>query len=748
MSSQSVALFQASAAVVQGRSGRCLVAVFVAMALLSTGSADATDTYWNIAGPGDWLTAGNWDTGNAPTAADNAFIANAGTAQIQTTGAVADQVNVYSGVLDLLAGGGLDSGNGSIGAGAGADGSVLVDGGATWNLGELCVGTDNGSGDLHITNGTVVADDYDYAHAIGQSIYSLCTGSGTATLTLDGPNARLAPIGGVGIGGTVQILNGAQLDISEGDVYFMSLGRLTVDGPGSVLRSVHGDMTHYLGGALITFPDRTNEDPTITVSNGGRIELVTFGGDFNTSAPGIFFLGDDQVASAYTMINIGSGGAPGVLDISAIQTDGIGPYSFIVFDHDASDYHFTRTGTAAGDPISIVATVYNHSVLVYNTGPGTTVLSGPVTTNGGQLRIQQGRIVLDGNTFQGSTGMLVGSLPLHAGEVLQGEVDMIDGATADFSGIDVGTATTPAGPAVLKVDGAGTRLSANAAGELRISPSATVTVSNGAELDASSASAIISGGAHLNIGAPSGETPVAPGRIQTHFLNQYVSTSANGVIVINHDASGYVLSDSARVLTIDAGYRIEHENGDTLIATPNTYDLGTDISGGTLHVVDVGSGSALGSGDVVIDAGATLAGYGNVPAVQVLSGGTLAPRNSAFVPGTLFGSSVTWNGGGAMAVRIGSSSAGSDMLMLSAALSKGSGANFVFHFGQGDGLPTPTTTYTLIQAASTNFDPADFSFDTVPPLTSLTGSFAIDNGAVQFTVTSATSDRIFGNGID
>jgi hypothetical protein len=194
----------------------------------------------------------------------------------------------------------------------------------------------------------------------------------------------------------------------------------------------------------------------------------------------------------------------------------------------------------------------------------------------------------------------------------------------------------------------------------------------------------------------------------------------------------------------DSGANITSQGPGTLILTAadNSYAGTTTVFSGTLQV-----DGALTASPVVINGG-VLAGNGTVQAMTLEAGGAVAPGDSGVAPGTLHGSNLTWNGGGVIDFQLGTNVAGSDMLVLSGALTKGTAGAFVFHFRQGSGVPAAGTTYTLVSAASTTFASTDFSSVFVAPLTSLTGNFSINGGAVQFTVTSATSDRIFANGFD
>lgn len=109
----------------------------------------------------------------------------------------------------------------------------------------------------------------------------------------------------------------------------------------------------------------------------------------------------------------------------------------------------------------------------------------------------------------------------------------------------------------------------------------------------------------------------------------------------------------------------------------NDYSGGTFLNGGCLSVKNQ-SGSATGTGPVVINSGGTLAGSGAIAgSVTVNSGGTIAPGNS---PGTLHTGSQTWNGGGHYLWQINqaASAAGTDpgwaVLDINGSLTIGAGA--------------------------------------------------------------------------
>ena len=100
-------------------------------------------------------------------------------------------------------------------------------------------------------------------------------------------------------------------------------------------------------------------------------------------------------------------------------------------------------------------------------------------------------------------------------------------------------------------------------------------------------------------------------------------------------------------------------------------------------------------------------------------------------------------------MRLGVDATDSDLLVLSGALNRGEGSGYQIHFAQGGALPVVGTTYSLITAASTDFgvaDLANITYDALPPMKTINGTFSLDGATLQFTVNSVTSDVIFKNG--
>ncbi len=165
--------------------------------------------------------------------------------------------------------------------------------------------------------------------------------------------------------------------------------------------------------------------------------------------------------------------------------------------------------------------------------------------------------------------------------------------------------------------------------------------------------------------------------------------------------------------------------GANLYAGRTSIGDGLNANSGKLVVANT-TGSATGSGAVVIERGGTLAGSGFVAGpVTLLDGGTIAPGD----PVTLtLQDRLVWNGGGVIRLVIGADDAGSDHLVVHS-LVRGSTGSFTFQLI--DAGFTAGASYALLQFDQIEgFAAADFSF------AGLAGSFSLANGTLGFTPTA------------
>ena len=175
-------------------------------------------------------------------------------------------------------------------------------------------------------------------------------------------------------------------------------------------------------------------------------------------------------------------------------------------------------------------------------------------------------------------------------------------------------------------------------------------------------------------------------------------------------------------------------NGRLTLTGANTYTGSTTIADGTPTgsgklVVANTTGSATGSGPVIINRGGTLAGSGFIAGpVTLRAGGTIAPGD----PVTLtLQDSLTWHGGGVIRLALGADTAGSDQLVVGELVRGDDGA---FLFELVDFGAVPGQQYELVSFGSlVGFDADDFSF------TGIDGNFALAAHGLLFTATATVT---------
>jgi autotransporter-associated beta strand protein len=205
-------------------------------------------------------------------------------------------------------------------------------------------------------------------------------------------------------------------------------------------------------------------------------------------------------------------------------------------------------------------------------------------------------------------------------------------------------------------------------------------------------------------------------------------TTASGGKVLEITGSGL-----NRLTGIVSGSGAIAVSGGTLeLTAANTYSGKTWVHAGTLLANNV-SGSATGTGDVIVALGATLAGAGTITGDAHVSG-SVAPGNS--IGALSIEGDVTWNAGDAWAFELGTAAdsmlaAGSggstqDMLQITGVgndFLKGSGSGWSFDFaGTGD-----EGWYRLVTwGGTTDFASGDFAATNLA--SGKSGNFLVDSG--------------------
>ncbi|MCG6663223.1 autotransporter domain-containing protein [Halomonas kenyensis] len=174
-------------------------------------------------------------------------------------------------------------------------------------------------------------------------------------------------------------------------------------------------------------------------------------------------------------LNIGQGGAPGVVNAPTVR--GGGGTATLNFNHSGDDYHFTRDGTANGEAVAITTTHTVHGTTSVNhLGSGTTTLSGshayygPTTISDGRLlvngtiassvltRVRDGAI-LGGSGTVGDTLVESGGILAPGNSIgtltVDGDLTLESGAISEFELGTSGSAADPASGASDRVNVAG-----------------------------------------------------------------------------------------------------------------------------------------------------------------------------------------------------------------------------------------------------------------------------------------------------
>ena len=354
------------------------------------------------------------------------------------------------GLLEVLDGGHVESASGSIGTTAGADGKVRVSGvdsagtRSHWEIdtGNLTVG-DVGTGSLLVEAGGRVRNQHGFiGNAADSTSKVTVTGEGSAwindgglwvgnagsgvleildrgvvgsmeavvgnvgdgTVLVDGAGSRWDIGGGLVVGnlgsGQVTLSNGGVATSMYGAIgsQGQQLGTVLVQGTGSAWTGLQG---LYLG---------LEGNGALTLADGGRVEVMA-------GIPGAGVVLGGYGGSSGTL-NIGAGGAAGLLDTASI-TSGDGTAT-LNFNHDEAGHFFTNDGTAGGTAVLI-----GGSTAVNQIGTGTTVLVGNHDYVG-DTTVSAGRLLVEGALGDTAT-TVAGGATLGGSGSIAGDVVIADG---------------------------------------------------------------------------------------------------------------------------------------------------------------------------------------------------------------------------------------------------------------------------------------------------------------------------------
>jgi len=643
--------------------------VFVAAALWCSVSISnaATLTWTGAGGTTDWFTPANWGQtvvpARPPVAGDILYI-------------------------------------GTNTAGAAANGTVIMGpGGSAGNMlsNTLRLGwTPGTTGDLTVLQGASLTLSSNTS--IGQQ--------GTGILNIDGGSVSTTYVmvgfySGTSTGlGKLQITNGGVLTTTSGTNYvsYTPTGT-TASAPSTVL--IDGASSVWTSNSTVILGAGSGaSSATLTVQNGGLLHIT--GSNLGTNyglalASGVTSTADVTITGPGSTINsepgivVGGGGTANVsvLNGATLLT------SSAVNDHD----YIGQTTTLAGDrSVGHVLVdgagsswVSSKGIVVGYAGIGTLTIS-----NGASVTSTDDSYI--GYTRGNSGGGTIWAPYAGSGEVL------ITGQGSTWTTGTLDIAVDSGAEGVLTVSDGGT---------LKTTDSDGVRVGNG-------------GHGVINIGAPAGQAPVAPGNILAD--NILLVDRSRSEINFNHtatDADNYTFSPS-----VSGDGTVNVLSGVTRFTGTNTYSGPTTILSGVLKA---GGTSAFSpNSDFTVGSAGTLDVNGISQTVLSLTNAGLVNMGTGTPPGTVLTTSNYIGQGGTIALNtfLGNDSSPSDRIVVDGGTATG---NTFLHFTNAGGPGAHTTANGILVV------------DTLNGATTAAGAFTMSNPELR---AGAYDYRLFQGGPD
>ncbi len=430
---------------------------------------DGATGAFNMTG-GSTLVNGNLDVARN---SNGTFNMSGGTTQVNGSANIAHEGG-GNGSLQVT-GGTMTINNNLDVANGGGDATVLVDNGATVNMGAFYVGTGGGSiGTVNIANGTMNLGGWsEIGRYGGQATVNI---SGANSL-FDGSDADMQ-IGHQGGTGNINIVNGGRMTQN----WWLILGRdggtgnMIVDGAGSKVTQTarvsdgNNDSRFNIGGD----PNgSTNNTGTLTITNGGLVARTSNGGEVNIgrragSTGTVNIASGGQFTNVAGEVSIGRESGTGTLNITGAGS------KFLASTNGADNFHRVGQGGGTGTVnITDGAEWHNNGwfTLAEGGGTGNVLVDGAnsklTTTNGliigwsgagtGTLNVSNdavvtstGREVSIGRDFNGSlANSPTGIVNLASGGTLNGVNLRIGHGTTGTVNISGGKLNSPGGWAVI-----------------------------------------------------------------------------------------------------------------------------------------------------------------------------------------------------------------------------------------------------------------------------------------------------------
>jgi autotransporter-associated beta strand protein len=538
-----------------------------------------------------------------------------------------------------------------------------------------------GSGTMEIEAGTVVMNAANYQVPSYSGLATIDSGSTleiygsapAATLTgnfndngsIVAGEYAIALTGDISGTGNFVVNNGATVTLEGNNTYSGGTivnGTLNVEGP-----TTYSNITIGTGGELIVGTDGTSGSVAGNITNNGQIvfnryDTYTYGGVISgtgsliqQTAGTLILTGNNTYTGANggtvynsevygTTVNngtlqLGNGGTSGSIVTNVYLNGGA-----LTFDH--SNTYFTGGDISGAGSINQI-------------GTGTTILggvlsyTGTTTISAGGLQIggygassflsgnvvDNGTLVLSGVTISGPISG-TGFVEVLGDAILAGNNTYTDGTTIDTSGtLQVGNGGT-SGSLVGNVadNGDGTLVFDNSG----TSTYAGVISGSGEMIQASTGTLILTGA-----NTYTGPTVVFSGTLQLGNGGTTGSIAGNvedyGILAFDHSDTvvfGGQITGSGGLTQAGSGLLV--------LNNANTYTGTTTVASGSLEVGDASHASATVGGDVVVDSGTLLEGYGTI-AGRVTNNGTVMPGDAI---GTLTVGSYAQGAGGTLAIEV------------------------------------------------------------------------------------------------
>ncbi|WP_369719614.1 autotransporter domain-containing protein [Bradyrhizobium sp. LLZ17] len=487
------------------------------------------------------------------------------------------------------------------------------------------------------------------------------TTSPNAAVINGGAAAAASLVVGLGVGGTLQVLQGGSLSATTTEIGSATgiHGAITVDGVGSALSAgtlaagmdgigqltvSNGGQVSSSGGAYLGYYGGSSGTASVdgagstwintgvlTVGNAGTGALTITNGGLVTST-GAINIGNSIGASGRVLVD-GAGSSLGLTSNANLTIGGAGNGTLTITNGGAVADVNGFVGTAVGATGSVVVDGVGSSWMTANafflgySGRGTLTI-----TNGGTVVSAAAAI---GGTIGGSGGSAVidgiGSSwtvnTLFVGMNTLGSLAIMHGGS--LTNINMGIGQGSGSNGSVTVDGAGSSWTNLVNISIGDQGTGSLTIANGGTVSANGQLWIarLAGSiGNLNIGAAPGSVAVAPGSLTAATVQFGAGT---GAINFNHTSSNYLFSPD-----IVGNGAVSQLSGTTILTGNDTYTGPTTISGGSLWV-----NGTIASSTTSVNTGGTLGGTGIVGDTTV-NGGILAPGNNSIGTLTVAGNLV------------------------------------------------------------------------------------------------------------